>query len=236
MINENYGGRSSHRRQDGAHPLFENCRHASIAGFGWINERCGDAHLQEGIFGLQQTNALRQIVTQRAARPKKKRHHQEIADAGAQAALQCRLKNFRLLSAELVGGDRAGMQQGHRVNGAGQGVAQPGGNVPQVQSGRRLQRAIVDQQDSREGKARGDGHFLTQKRGPPWPKLRRANLFNRERNLVRLDRIELSTPAWKAEVLPLNYSRGRREGASCVKGAGQACVRREPGMRRLAGR
>ena len=25
--------------------------------------------------------------------------------------------------------------------------------------------------------------------------------------MVRLDRIELSTPAWKAEVLPLNYSR-----------------------------
>ena len=29
----------------------------------------------------------------------------------------------------------------------------------------------------------------------------------RERRLVRLDGIEPTTPAWKAEVLPLNYSR-----------------------------
>jgi hypothetical protein len=28
-----------------------------------------------------------------------------------------------------------------------------------------------------------------------------------ERSMVRLDGIEPSTPAWKAEVLPLNYSR-----------------------------
>ena len=42
---------------------------------------------------------------------------------------------------------------------------------------------------------------------PPWC---RTPLFR----VVRLRRIELRTPAWKAEVLPLNYSRDRRRNES----------------------
>jgi hypothetical protein len=46
--------------------------------------------------------------------------------------------------------------------------------------------------------------------------------------MVRLDRIELSTPAWKAEVLPLNYS--RETGQRFIRRAdqGQVLVARRP--------
>jgi hypothetical protein len=50
--------------------------------------------------------------------------------------------------------------------------------------------------------------------------------------MVRLDRIELSTPAWKAEVLPLNYSRetGRDSsgGPTRVKCWSQGGLHRRP--------
>lgn len=73
-------------------------------------------------------------------------------------------------------------------------------------------------QQARKGRGSKEGRAGAVRKNKSRP---RENKRLRDRILVRLEGIEPSTPAWKAEVLPLNYSREQGP-AFATREAGQA--------------
>ena len=99
-------------------------------------------------------------------------------------------------------------------------------HLPGCDAKRRARGMLVDRnaaaarrfQQARKGRGSKEGRAGAVRKNKSRP---RENKRLRDRILVRLEGIEPSTPAWKAEVLPLNYSR-EQTSAFVMDGMGQA--------------
>jgi hypothetical protein len=78
---------------------------------------------------------LRHVFGAGRAWAEEKRQQKEVVDAGLQPGAQGQLKELRRLTAQLSGGDRAGMQQGDRAYGDTDRRLKPEGDHPQVEGG-----------------------------------------------------------------------------------------------------